>query len=80
MSSQAPSYRGYRFPSEIISHAVWLYHRFSLSFRDAEDLLAQLTQRVGESGDLPLVARAIAWHPSSSPPHQAFTGSSKSPQ
>ena len=30
-----------RFPSEIISHAVWLYHRFSLSFRDAEDLLAQ---------------------------------------
>ena len=41
MSSQTPSYRGYRFPSEIISHAVWLYHRFSLSFRDAEDLLAQ---------------------------------------
>ena len=27
MTSQAPSYRGYRFPSEIISHAVWLYHR-----------------------------------------------------
>ena len=26
-----PSYRGYRFPPEIISHAVWLYHRFSLS-------------------------------------------------
>ena len=41
MSSQTPSYRGYRFPPEIISHAVWLYHRFSLSFRDAEDLLAQ---------------------------------------
>ncbi len=38
MSSQTPSYRGYRFPSEIISHAVWLYHRCSLSFRDAEDL------------------------------------------
>ncbi len=31
----------YRFPPEIISHAVWLYHRFCLSFRDAEDLLAQ---------------------------------------
>ena len=28
-------------PPEIISHAVWLYHRFCLSFRDAEDLLAQ---------------------------------------
>ena len=37
----SPSYRGYRFPPEIIGHAVWLYHRFCLSFRDAEDLLAQ---------------------------------------
>ena len=34
-------YHGYRFPSEIISHAVWLYHRFCLSFRDVEDLLAE---------------------------------------
>ncbi len=41
MTSQSPSYRGYRFPPEIISHAVWLYHRFCLSFRDVEDLLAQ---------------------------------------
>ena len=37
----APRYHGYRFPPLIISHAVWLYHRFCLSFRDAEDLLAQ---------------------------------------
>ena len=37
----APDYKGYRFPSEIISHAVWLYFRFSLSFRDVEELLAQ---------------------------------------
>ncbi len=35
----APSYKGFRFPAEIINHAVWLYHRFSLSFRDVEDLL-----------------------------------------
>src|SRR5713226_5570675 len=41
MTRQPPSYHGYRFPLEIISHAVWLYHRFCLSFRDAEDLLAQ---------------------------------------
>ena len=41
MTSQPPRYRGYRFPPEIISHAVWLYHRFCLSFRDVEDLLAQ---------------------------------------
>ena len=41
MTSQAPSYHGYRFPPEIISYAVWLYYRFGLSFRDVEDLLAQ---------------------------------------
>ena len=41
MTSQPPSYRGYRFRPEIISHAVWLYHRFCVSFRDVEDLLAQ---------------------------------------
>ena len=41
MTSQPRRYHGYRFPPEIISHAVWLYHRFCLSFRDAEDLLAQ---------------------------------------
>ena len=40
MTSQKPSYHGYRFPPEIISHAVWLYHRCCLSFRDVEDLLA----------------------------------------
>ena len=40
MISHISSYHGYRFPPEIISHAVWLYHRFCLSFRD-EDLLAQ---------------------------------------
>ena len=36
-----PSCRGHRFPAEIISHGVWLYHRFTLSFRDVEDLLAE---------------------------------------
>ncbi len=41
MTSQAASYHGSRFPPEIISHAVWLDHRLCLSFRDAEDLLAQ---------------------------------------
>ena len=34
-------YRGHRFPSEIISHAVWLYHRLPLSFRDVADILAE---------------------------------------
>src|SRR5258708_15700843 len=35
------SYRGYRFPPDIIQHGVWLYLRFALSFRDVEDLLAE---------------------------------------
>ena len=34
-------YRRHRYLPEIISHAVWLYHRFTLSFRDVEDLLAE---------------------------------------
>ncbi len=39
VESGSPSYRGFRFPAEIISHAVWLYHRFPLSFREVEELL-----------------------------------------
>jgi len=35
------TYKRYRFPPEIISYAVWLYHRFNLSHRDIEDLLAE---------------------------------------
>ena len=35
------SYRCHRFPPDIIQHAVWLYCRFTLSFRDVEDLLAE---------------------------------------
>ena len=38
---KALSYRGYRFPPAIIQHAAWLYLRFTLSFRDVEDLLAE---------------------------------------
>jgi putative transposase len=36
----APHYR-HRVPAELISHAVWLYHAFSLSFRDVELILAE---------------------------------------
>src|SRR5580692_11571428 len=38
---KALSYRGYRFPPVIIQRAVWLYLRFTLSFRDVQDLLAE---------------------------------------
>ena len=35
------SYKRHRFPADVIRHAVWLYYRFTLSFRDVEELLAQ---------------------------------------
>ena len=35
------TYKRHRFPSDIISYAVWLYYRFNLSQRDIEDLLAE---------------------------------------
>lgn len=35
------SYRGHRFPPDVIQRAVWLYLRFTLSLRDVEDLLAE---------------------------------------
>src|SRR4051794_4985374 len=35
------SYRRHRFPPPIIQHAVWLYVRFTLSYRDVEELLAE---------------------------------------
>ena len=38
--SAVPGYAGYRFPAEIISHAVWLYFRFPLSLRMVDELLA----------------------------------------
>ena len=39
--STAPSYRGYRFPAEIISRCVWLYFRFCLSFRDVQEMMLE---------------------------------------
>lgn len=41
MSTAVPSYRGHRFPVDIISHCVWLYYRFPLSFRQVEELMRE---------------------------------------
>ena len=41
MQKTISTYQRHRFPSEILSHAVWLYHRFYLSFREVEELLAE---------------------------------------
>ena len=40
MTQRRSRYLRHRFPPDIISHAVWLYYRYCLSFRDVEDLLA----------------------------------------
>ncbi|MFI6063265.1 IS6 family transposase, partial [Streptomyces sp. NPDC051286] len=41
MGIPAPSYRGHRYDGEIISHCVWLYFRFPLSYREVEELMLQ---------------------------------------
>ena len=41
MKNDRSRYSGHRFPPQIISYGVWLYHRFCLSLRDVEDLLAE---------------------------------------
>ncbi|MBA4866726.1 IS6 family transposase [Streptomyces sp. PSKA54] len=41
MVSTPPSYKGHRYPVEVISHCVWLYHRFPLRFREVEELMLE---------------------------------------
>ncbi|MFF4181279.1 IS6 family transposase [Streptomyces sp. NPDC001750] len=41
MVNPAPSYKGHRYPVEVISHCVWLYFRFPLSYREVEELMLQ---------------------------------------
>ncbi|MEU6889997.1 IS6 family transposase [Streptomyces viridosporus] len=41
VGSTPPSYQGHRYPVEVISHCVWLYFRFPLSFREVEELMLQ---------------------------------------
>ena len=38
---QPVSFKRHRLPPDVIRHAVWLYFRFTLSFRDVEEMLAQ---------------------------------------
>ncbi len=39
--SASLSHKGHRYPAEVISHRVWLYHRFPLSFRQVEELMLE---------------------------------------
>jgi putative transposase len=35
----APAHKGFRYPVGIVSHGVWLYHRFPLSLREVEEMM-----------------------------------------
>ncbi|MEU8653652.1 IS6 family transposase [Streptomyces sp. NPDC048737] len=41
MGSAPPSYKGHRYPVEVIAHCVWLYFRFPLGFREVEELMLE---------------------------------------
>ena len=49
----SPFYSGYRFPADVIHRAIWLYLRFTLSYRDVEYLIAErgIAQHVGRFSD-----------------------------
>ncbi len=49
------SFKRHRFPAEVISHSIWLYTRFTLSYRDVEEMLAErywLWRAVGNEGEV----------------------------
>ena len=46
MSTATASYKGHRYPVEIINHCVWLYFRFPLSFREVEELMLAVRRDV----------------------------------
>ena len=70
MTTQPACYPRHRFPAEIISHAVWLYHVFSLSLRDVELILAERGVIVTPGAAVPLGARHdLRSLPPTSAPH-----------
>lgn len=44
--AHAERYKNHRFPGDIIGHGVWLYYRFSLSYRDVQELLLERSTEV----------------------------------
>jgi hypothetical protein len=80
------SYRRHRFPAEIIQHAIWLYLRFTLSYRDVEELLAEggldvsyetVRRWVLKFG--PQASHRSCWSPTSWAPTARLSGNCASP-
>ncbi len=64
------SYARHRFPPDVIRHAVWLYLRFTLSYRYVEDLLAERGLTVSNESIRrwvlkfgPVIAKNLHWNP-----------------
>ena len=52
MSTMPDAYRGFRYPSDVINEAIWLYYGFSLSLREVELILAQRGVEVSYEGSV----------------------------
>ena len=59
MSKSKNHYYRHRFPPEVISHAAWIYHRFTLSFREIEKLLAIRGILIGQCSILAVLASLL---------------------
>jgi putative transposase len=57
-------YKHHRFPGEIISHGVWLYYRFPLSYRDVQELLFERGINMPHTGWCTWTSRRRSAHPS----------------
>ena len=69
------SYARHRFPPEVIRHAVWLYLRFPLSYRDAGGLLAERRLEVSlRAGPVP-VTKPVNTRPPAPPTGAVLHGS-----
>jgi transposase-like protein len=60
VGTETPSYRGFRYPVEIISRGVWLYYRFPLSFREVEEMMLQRGIVVSHETIRPMVRQVRA--------------------
>ena len=51
------SFKHHRFPPDIIRHSVWLYARFTLSYRDVEEMLAERGLDISDEGIVTVTGR-----------------------
>src|SRR6476660_1896430 len=72
--ASAVSYKGHRYPVEIISHRVWLYYRFALSLRDISEMMLERGGRSFPRDRAPMVRQVRPGLRQPAPPAAAPTG------